>query len=410
MDAPGSRSRPPAPAAAGASADRAASAGVIGIGGARDRSDEPRPCVGLCNGLPQGSDLRRRRFARRRGHVRLAVERRRLRASPSPRTARCSRTTGCGRACASPVRPASSRSPSTPTWRRTISSPTRTSESWALPKDVWTKLAHHVVEQDITVTVQTPAGGATSVKFQVAPVGAGGSMVFWAANPAAAGKTGVESMSPAAIVDDSMLMGFTVGDESTVPTLKITDVKQQVALQNGTDAELALHRLPHRHARRRLRRVRRRLAVGRGVRGRQTRHHGRRAARVRGRAVQGLEQLHDAQDVRAVSVERADDVLARALDRQRTRSRSSRRRSRTSRCRGASRLAELAAGTPRVGRSRLDSDDDDQRADDPDAAATAFGYPVDERRSASGGGVPDLEPRRQVDRLRVGGVPESGPA
>ena len=30
-----------------------------------------------------------------------------------------------------------------------------------------------------------------------------------------------------------MLMGFTVGDESTVPTLKITDVKQQVALQNG---------------------------------------------------------------------------------------------------------------------------------------------------------------------------------
>ena len=30
-----------------------------------------------------------------------------------------------------------------------------------------------------------------------------------------------------------MLMGFTVGDESTVPTLKITDVDQPVALQNG---------------------------------------------------------------------------------------------------------------------------------------------------------------------------------
>jgi hypothetical protein len=30
-----------------------------------------------------------------------------------------------------------------------------------------------------------------------------------------------------------MLMGFTVGDESTVPTLKILDVQQQVALQNG---------------------------------------------------------------------------------------------------------------------------------------------------------------------------------
>jgi hypothetical protein len=106
-------------------------------------------------------------------------------------------------------------------------------ETWALPKDVWTKLAHHVVEQDVSITVQTPAGGATTVKFQVAPVGAGGSMVFWAANPAAAGKTGVENMDPATLVDDSMLMGFTVGDESTIATLKITDVDQQVALQSG---------------------------------------------------------------------------------------------------------------------------------------------------------------------------------
>jgi len=106
-------------------------------------------------------------------------------------------------------------------------------ESWALPKEVWMGLASHVVEEDITVTVQTPGGGASSVKFQVAPVGAGGTMVFWAANPAAAGKTGVESMSQDAIVEDSMLMGFTVGDETAVPTLKITDVQQQVALQNG---------------------------------------------------------------------------------------------------------------------------------------------------------------------------------
>jgi hypothetical protein len=106
-------------------------------------------------------------------------------------------------------------------------------ESWAMPKEIWTKLAYHVVSEDITVTVQTPSGGATSVKFQVAPVGAGGSMVFWAANPAAAGKTGVENMSPDTLVEDSMLMGFTVGDESTRPTLKILDVQQQVTLQNG---------------------------------------------------------------------------------------------------------------------------------------------------------------------------------
>jgi hypothetical protein len=107
------------------------------------------------------------------------------------------------------------------------------SESWALPKEVWFKLAYHVVEEDITVTVQSPTGGATSVKFQVAPVGAGGSMVFWAANPAAVGKIGVENMTQDMIKDDSMLMGFTVGDESTVEALKITNVQQEVALQNG---------------------------------------------------------------------------------------------------------------------------------------------------------------------------------
>jgi WD40-like Beta Propeller Repeat len=108
-----------------------------------------------------------------------------------------------------------------------------TGESWAMPKDVWTKLASHVVDQDITVTVQAPTGGVTSVRFKVAPVSAGGSMVFWAANPAAAGKTGVENMPQKDIAEDSMLMGFTVGDESTIPTLKITDVAQPVALQDG---------------------------------------------------------------------------------------------------------------------------------------------------------------------------------
>jgi len=106
-------------------------------------------------------------------------------------------------------------------------------ESWALPKDVWRKLASHTVEQDITVTVQTPAGGATAVKFQIAPVGAGGSMVFWAANPAAARKMNVETMAQRDLIDDSMLMGFTVGDETAVPTLKIDQVKQPVTLQDG---------------------------------------------------------------------------------------------------------------------------------------------------------------------------------
>ena len=97
-------------------------------------------------------------------------------------------------------------------------------DSWALPKPIWQSLAQHIVEQNIKVTVQTPNGGATSVNFQIAPVGAGGSMVFWSADPAQANKMGVETMAQSAVVNDSYLSGFAVGtldscDET--PTFKI---------------------------------------------------------------------------------------------------------------------------------------------------------------------------------------------
>ena len=110
-------------------------------------------------------------------------------------------------------------------------------ETWALPKSVWMDLAKHVVEEDVTVTVQGqtggPSAGVTTVRFQIAPVGAAGSMVFWAADPAQVGKTGVESMAQKDVVNDSMLKGFTVGDESTIDTLNIMEVQQQVSLQSG---------------------------------------------------------------------------------------------------------------------------------------------------------------------------------
>jgi hypothetical protein len=101
-------------------------------------------------------------------------------------------------------------------------------DSWALPNPVWQSLAQHIVEQNIKVTVQTPGGGATSVNFQIAPVGAGGSMVFWSADPKQANKMGVESMAQSAVVNDSYLSGFAVGDISTAKTLTVDQVKQEV--------------------------------------------------------------------------------------------------------------------------------------------------------------------------------------
>jgi hypothetical protein len=116
-------------------------------------------------------------------------------------------------------------------------------DSWALPKPIWQSLAAHVNLQPIKVTVQTPGAGATTVSFQIAPVGAGGSMVFWSANPMAVNKdlSNFTNYPENMIVDDSYLDGFTVGDVSTIaqsngrPVLQITDV-QQPTLINEKDS------------------------------------------------------------------------------------------------------------------------------------------------------------------------------
>jgi hypothetical protein len=106
-----------------------------------------------------------------------------------------------------------------------------TGETWTMPKEIWSGLAIHVVEEDITVTVQAPSGGATTVKFRVAPVSAAGSMVFWAADPTAVGKD--PSMAKP---QDTTLQGFAVGDESTVTALTTDKIAQQIATQNGNTA------------------------------------------------------------------------------------------------------------------------------------------------------------------------------
>ncbi len=103
-------------------------------------------------------------------------------------------------------------------------------ETWIMSKPLWASLGSHIPEQDITVTVQTTSGATAKVKFQIAAVGAGGSMVFWSADPKQANKQGIEAMSTnqASLVNDSYLSGFTVGDTSTTKALTIDQVQQFV--------------------------------------------------------------------------------------------------------------------------------------------------------------------------------------
>jgi hypothetical protein len=112
-----------------------------------------------------------------------------------------------------------------------------TSNTWAMPKDIWEKLAAHVVDQDITLTVAVAGGGATTVAFKVAPVQATGNMVFWAANPAQLGvDPHVCQNDVSRCASGSELRGFGVGSETTASVLKISDIKQQSHSDSGAPA------------------------------------------------------------------------------------------------------------------------------------------------------------------------------
>jgi len=97
-----------------------------------------------------------------------------------------------------------------------------TADHWLVPKDVWKGLSQHVHEADITVTVRAVSGGATTVKFQIASANAAGNIVFWAADPTAVGNQDVTKARDT----DSMLKGFSVGEDNTVDALKLSQIKQ----------------------------------------------------------------------------------------------------------------------------------------------------------------------------------------
>jgi hypothetical protein len=108
------------------------------------------------------------------------------------------------------------------------------SDTWVMPPEIWGNLRSHQTADEVKITVWLQGGGAAASSFRTAPVGAGGSLVFWAANPMAADKnldsdcqkdaTGQPMQSCYDM--DSQLRGFKVGDETTIPVLTIGQVAQ----------------------------------------------------------------------------------------------------------------------------------------------------------------------------------------
>jgi hypothetical protein len=96
---------------------------------------------------------------------------------------------------------------------------------WLVPPDVWEGLRRNVFEEDITVTVRTSQSGQSPsesrVNFRIAPVQAGGNMVYWGAINEQPGLT------------TTRLLAFGVGEEAVITALRPGDVKETMLGDNG---------------------------------------------------------------------------------------------------------------------------------------------------------------------------------
>jgi hypothetical protein len=98
--------------------------------------------------------------------------------------------------------------------------------TWTLPKEIWRTAAYNLDEVKVTIRALGPDGSLTGTQgsFEVAPVDAGGSMVFWA------------TTSSQVAEGSSKLHGFAVGDEAVIETLSVSKVETTPMLhENGRD-------------------------------------------------------------------------------------------------------------------------------------------------------------------------------
>ncbi|MEO8214812.1 MAG: hypothetical protein ABI560_16545 [Myxococcales bacterium] len=110
------------------------------------------------------------------------------------------------------------------------------SDTWILPQNIWLGLHEHQIKEYVTVTVRVQGGGSGKVRFRTAPVSAPGNLIFWAANPALVDIDPHLCRPPNALANcanASMLRGFSVGDEKTIPVLNLSQVMQGSRTDSG---------------------------------------------------------------------------------------------------------------------------------------------------------------------------------
>jgi hypothetical protein len=93
--------------------------------------------------------------------------------------------------------------------------------TWTMPKAMWSKLGIDSNDMPLTVTISSSShGGAPSAgttgTFTIAPVGASGNLVYWSPSGSTNANTGP--------VGNTVLSGFSVGDDMVKPVLVPTDI------------------------------------------------------------------------------------------------------------------------------------------------------------------------------------------
>jgi len=96
---------------------------------------------------------------------------------------------------------------------------------WLIPPDIWNSLRKNVFEEDITVTVRTSQNGQapseSRASFRIAPVQAGGNMIYWGATSELPG------------LETTRLLAFGVGEEAVVTALRPGDVTETMIDDNA---------------------------------------------------------------------------------------------------------------------------------------------------------------------------------
>jgi hypothetical protein len=105
---------------------------------------------------------------------------------------------------------------------------------WIMPKGVWDAMKTVRTPVEVTIRGRAAAGAIAGVKgtFEIAPVQARGSMVFWATTSS---YVVFDPAAPAQGITSS-LQGFTVGDEGVVETLSAPQIAtKNIPGENGRD-------------------------------------------------------------------------------------------------------------------------------------------------------------------------------